>query len=73
MGLRVVFIGTIEIIFMIAVGYEIATLLGWSTIEAIFLGGAVSISSSAMIVKVLRDRGKLMTSQGQLIVGILLV
>ena len=73
MGLRVVLIGTIEIIFMIAVGYEIATLLGWSTIEAIFLGGAVSISSSAMIVKVLRDRGKLMTSQGQLIVGILLV
>lgn len=73
MGLRIILIGTIEIIFMIALGYEIATVLGWSTTEAIFLGGALSISSSAIIVKVLRDRGMLMTSQGQLIVGILLV
>ncbi|MDA0769341.1 MAG: cation:proton antiporter [Chloroflexi bacterium] len=73
MGLRVILIGTIEIIFMIALGYEIAMLLGWSTTEAIFLGGALSISSSAIIVKVLRDRGLLMTSHGKLIVGILLV
>lgn len=73
MGLRIILIGTIEIVFMIALGYEIAMLLGWSTTEAIFLGGAMSISSSAIIVKVLRDRGLLMTPHGQLIVGILLV
>lgn len=73
MGLRIVFIGVIEIIFMIALGYEIATLMGWSPTEAIFLGAALSISSSAVIVKVLRDRGLLMKPHGQLIVGILLV
>jgi CPA2 family monovalent cation:H+ antiporter-2 len=73
MGLRIILIGTIEIIFMIALGYEIAMVLGWSTTEAIFLGGALSISSSAIIVKMLRDRGLLMTTQGQIIVGILLV
>ena len=73
MGLRVILIGTIEICFMIALGYEIATLMGWSTTEAIFLGAALSISSSAIIVKVLRDLGMLHEQHGRLIVGILVV
>lgn len=73
MGLRVILIGTIEIIFMLALGYEVATLLGWSGTEAIFLGAALSISSSAIIVKVLRDSGALLQSHGRLIVGILVV
>ena len=73
MGLRVILIGTIEICFMIALGYEIATLMGWSTTEAIFLGAALSISSSAIIIKVLRDLGMLHEQHGRLIVGILVV
>ena len=73
LGLRVVLIGAIEIIFMIALGYEIATLLGWSTMEAIFLGAALSISSSAIIIKVLRDTGMLHGPHGRLIIGILIV
>ncbi len=73
MGLRVILIGTVEIIFMIALGFELATLLGWSGMEAIFLGAAISISSSAIIVKVLRDSGMLMQSHGRLIVGVLVV
>lgn len=73
MGLRVILIGTVEIIFMIALGYEVATLLGWSGMEAIFLGAALSISSSAIIIKVLRDTGILHQRHGRLIVGILVV
>ena len=73
MGLRVILIGTVEIIFMIALGYEVATLLGWSGMEAIFLGAALSISSSAIIFKVLRDTGILHERHGRLIVGILVV
>ena len=72
-GLRVIFIAVIEISFMIALGYEIGTMLGWSGTEAFFLGAALSISSSAIIVKVLRDSGLLFRSQGRLIVGILVV
>ena len=72
-GLRVILIGTIEITFMMALGYEIGTLLGWSGTDAIFLGAALSISSSAIIVKVLRDTGSLFRSNGRLIVGILVV
>lgn len=73
MGLRVVLIGTIEFIFMMALGYEIGILMGWTGTEAIFLGAALSISSSAVIVKVLRDSGLLFTQHGRLIVGILVV
>ncbi len=73
MGLRVILIGAIEIVFMIALGYEVATLLGWSATEAIFVGAALSISSSAIIVKVLRDSGRLLQPHGRLIVGILVV
>ena len=73
MGLRVILIGTIEIFFMIALGYEVAILLGWSTTEAIFLGAALSISSSAIIIKVLRDTGLLNERHGALIVGVLVV
>lgn len=72
-GLRVIFIGAVEVIFMLALGYEVATLLGWSAIEAIFLGSALSISSSAVLSKVLRDMGKLHEPPGRLIIGILVV
>ena len=73
MGLTVIFIGAIEISFMIVLGYEVGTLLGWTGTEAIFLGAALSISSSAIIIKVLRDSGMLFRSEGRLIVGVLVV
>lgn len=73
LGPRVIIIGTIEIIFMFALGYEVATLMGWNGTEAIFLGAALSISSSAIIIKVLRDTGILHERHGQLIIGILVV
>lgn len=73
LGMRVVLIGSMEVVSMIALGYAVATLLGWTATEAIFLGAALSISSSAVIVKVLRDNGMLMERHGRLIVGVLVV
>ena len=58
---------------MFALGYELAHWLGWSPVERIFLGAALSISSSAILIKMLRDTGSLFQMRGQLIVGILLV
>ncbi len=72
-GLNVVLIGLIEMAFMMALGYQLGLLLGWTEEEAIFLGAAVSISSSAVLVKVLRDSGKLEERFARLIVGILVV
>ena len=72
-GLSVLLIGSLEIIAMISLGYGLGKALGWTSQEAFFLGSALSISSSAILVKVLRDSGRLMTSSGRLIVGILVV
>jgi CPA2 family monovalent cation:H+ antiporter-2 len=72
-GLRVILIGLVEISFMVALGYELGLLMNWSGTEALFLGAALAISSSAVLVKVLRDSNQLFSAHGRLIVGILVV
>jgi len=72
-GLKVLFIGAVEVTLMIALGYQLGLAFGWTGTEAIFLGAAMSISSSAILVKMLRDSGQLYGPRGRLIVGILVV
>ena len=66
-------VGIFEISFMIVIGYQLGLLLGWTSIEAFFLGSALAISSSAILLKMLRDTDSLFKPHGQLIVGILIV
>jgi CPA2 family monovalent cation:H+ antiporter-2 len=72
-GTRVILIALVEMTIMFVLGYEIAALLGWTGAERVFLGAALSISSSAILVKMLRDTGTLFATRGRLIVGILVV
>jgi CPA2 family monovalent cation:H+ antiporter-2 len=72
-GLAVLFIGVVEILTMISIGYGIGQLMGWSRMDSIFLGAALHISSSAIIVKILRDLGRIDSQSTRLIVGILVV
>ena len=72
-GMRVVLIGAVEISVMVGLGYQAGLLLGWTPTESFFLGAALSVSSSAVLVKMLRDSGDLHSTRGQLIVGILVV
>lgn len=73
LGFKIVVIGLVEMATMFVLGYELAHWLGWTQTERIFLGAALSISSSAILIKMLRDTGSLFETRGQLIVGILLV
>ncbi len=74
LGLRVIIIGVVEMTTMFALGYWIGHIvLGWSALEGIFLGGALSISSSTILIKTLRDTGNLFHLRGRLIIGILVV
>src|SRR5258706_11201344 len=57
----------LEILLMVLVGYVIARLFGWSTMDCIFLGAILSISSTAIIVKTLADLGKTKERFAQLI------
>ena len=66
-------VGLFEISFMIVIGYQLGLLLGWTSTEAFFLGSALAISSSAILLKMLRDTGSLLKPHSQLIVGILIV
>ncbi len=72
-GFRVVVIGVLEISLMMSLGYEIGTLLGWTGTDSVFLGAALSISSTAILYKMLRDTGQLHQIQGRIIVGILVI
>jgi len=72
-GLAVLLIGAFEILTMIYLGYSLGQLMGWSKLDSIFLGAALHISSSAIIVKILRDTGKLDAVSSRLVVGILVV
>ncbi len=72
-GFQVLVIGVIEIVTMISIGYGLGQAFGWSTTDSVFLGAALHISSSAIIVKILKDSGKLQRVSSRIIVGILVV
>jgi monovalent cation:H+ antiporter-2, CPA2 family len=72
-GITALIIGGIEIVTMISLGYGLGRLLGWSKPDALFLGAALHTSSSAIIVKILKDMGKLNLVSSRVIVGILVV
>lgn len=63
----------LEILLMVWVGYEIGQLFGWSTMDSIFLGAILSISSTTIIIKALGELGKTRERFAQLIFGILII
>ncbi len=73
-GFRVLVIGVIEISLLTLLGVWIASMApGIDPSHGLYLGGAMAISSSAILLKGLRDGGNLNSGWGQTIVGILLV
>ena len=73
-GFQVLVIGVVEISVLTLFGVWIASILpGFDGIHGLYLGGAIAISSSAILLKGLRDGGNLNSGWGRTIVGILLV
>ncbi len=62
-----------EIILMVWIGYEIGRYFGWSSIDALFLGGILAISSTTIIIKALEELGLKGERFAQLAFGILIV
>src|SRR5438552_13708890 len=63
----------LEILLMVWIGYEIGRLFGWSSMDSIFLGAMLSISSTTIIVKALAELGKTRERFAQLIFAILII
>lgn len=63
----------VEIAGMFFLGERMGRLLGWSTMDAIFLGAILSISSTTIIAKVLESMGLLRPGFARLVFGVLIV
>lgn len=62
-----------EIVLMLWLGYQIGRYFSWGTMDALFLGAMMAISSTTIIVKALDELGLKRERFAQLIFGILIV
>jgi Kef-type K+ transport system membrane component KefB len=65
--------GIIQIIIVGILGYLVATLLGFLSLEAAYIGMMLAFSSTMVVMKLLSDKRELSTLHGRLVVGILLL
>ncbi|VTP90990.1 sodium/proton antiporter [Pseudomonas aeruginosa] len=63
----------LEIVLMIWIGFEIGRFFEWSTMDSLFLGAILAISSTTIIVKALGDLKMKNERFAQLIFGVLIV
>lgn len=64
---------SIEAVGMSALGFGTGWILGWSTIDSIFLGAALAISSTTIIIKAVDELGLKKKKFATLVFGILIV
>lgn len=65
--------GAIQMAMLFILGYIIALLLGFLSLEAAYIGLMMSFSSTMIAMKLLSDRHQLNTLHGRIAVGIILV
>lgn len=65
--------GIIELTCMIALGYSMGQLLGWSNMDSMFLGGIIAISSTTIIFRAFDELGLKTQQFSGLVVGVLII
>lgn len=71
---RIALIGTpIQMGLTALFGYGLGQLLGLGWVEAVWLGGILSLSSTAIVLKTLSEQGVTNTLSGRVMIGILIV
>ncbi|MEM4144923.1 MAG: cation:proton antiporter [Candidatus Nitrosocaldus sp.] len=63
----------VEIGVAFFLGFIAAAALGFNSIEAIYIGGIISITSTAIVLKLLKDAGILHTREGEFIIVVSIV
>lgn len=70
---RVAFlVAPLQIGMCLGAGYALAILLGLSSSDAIWIGGAITLSSTMVVLKTLSARGELDSSAGRIMLAILI-
>jgi CPA2 family monovalent cation:H+ antiporter-2 len=72
-GLSALIAAVLEITLMIWLGYEVGRAFGWDTMNCVFLGAMLSISSTTIIVKALAELGKSREAFAEIVFGILVI
>jgi CPA2 family monovalent cation:H+ antiporter-2 len=62
----------IQIVFSVVVVWLLGKFFNWEINQIILLGFVISLSSTAVIVKLLQERGELFTKVGQNVLGVLI-
>lgn len=65
--------GALQITGSIVLGMFVGIALGWGLYGGVFLGCAISLSSTAVMMRILEERGDLGTTHGRAMLGILVV
>ncbi|MDH3191981.1 MAG: cation:proton antiporter [Nitrosopumilus sp.] len=66
-------VGTIGLFTTLAAVFYVSIALGMNFMDSLFIAGALSISSTAIIVKILEELGRIKTESSILVLGILIV
>lgn len=72
-GGTAVIAATTEVITMLIIGYMVGILLGWNSMNSIFLGGMLSMSSTTIIIKAFDDLGLRSQKFTRIVFGTLVV
>ncbi len=64
---------TVEIIFITVTGYFLGKLLGWSTMDSLFLGGMLASSSTTIILRAFDELGVKTKRYAGIVFGVLIV
>ncbi|PYF74498.1 cation:proton antiporter domain-containing protein [Pedobacter nutrimenti] len=63
----------VEVVFMLLIGFAAGKLMGWSTMDSIFLGGILSVSSTTIIIRAFEELGVKHKKFAGLVFGVLIV
>jgi CPA2 family monovalent cation:H+ antiporter-2 len=72
-GVGVITAAAIEIALMIGIGYQLGRFLGWSTLDSSLLGAMLSVASTMIIARSLKESGGLDNEKARLVIGLLVV
>ncbi|WEK18652.1 MAG: cation:proton antiporter [Candidatus Pedobacter colombiensis] len=63
----------VEVVFMLLIGFVAGKAMGWATMDSIFLGGILSVSSTTIIIRAFEELGVKHKKFAGLVFGVLIV
>ncbi|OIZ99401.1 sodium:proton antiporter, partial [Rickettsiella grylli] len=72
-GTPAIITGIFEVVIVLLIGFLLGKFLGWPIYDCIFLGAALSISSTTIIIKAMEELGLKSKHFAELIFGVLIV